>query len=53
MKVIEDARQELTVELGKMKERVKTESGGALQRLSGEADRLSREVVQKVLGRNA
>ena len=53
MKVIEEARQELTADLEKMKERVRTESGGALQRLSGEADRLSREIVQKVLGRNA
>ncbi len=53
MKVIEEARHELTAELEKMKERVKTESGAALQRLSGEADRLSGEVVQKVLGRNA
>jgi len=53
MKVIEEARQELAAELGKMKERVKTESGAALQRLSGESDRLSRDVVQKVMGRNA
>lgn len=53
MKVIEEARQELAAELGKMKERVKTESGAALQRLSGDADRLSRDVVQKVMGRNA
>ena len=51
-KVIEEARQELTIDLEKMKERVRTESSAALQRLSGEADRLSREVVQKVLKRN-
>ena len=51
-KVIEEARQELTIDLEKMKERVRTESSAALQRLSGEADRLSQEVVQKVLKRN-
>jgi F-type H+-transporting ATPase subunit b len=53
MKVIEEARQELTIDLEKMKERVRTESSAALQRLLGEADRLSREVVQKVLKRSS
>jgi F-type H+-transporting ATPase subunit b len=52
MKVIEEARQELTAELDKMKERVRTESSAALQRLTGEADRLSQEVVEKVLKRS-
>ena len=52
MKVIEEARQELAIDLEKMKERVRTESGAALQTLLGEADRLSREVVQKVLKRS-
>jgi F0F1-type ATP synthase membrane subunit b/b' len=51
MKVIEEARRELTSELDKMKERVKAESDAALQRLSGEADRLSQEVVARILGR--
>ncbi len=51
MKVIEEARRDLTSELDKMKERVKTESDAALQRLSGEADRLSQEVVARVLNR--
>jgi F-type H+-transporting ATPase subunit b len=51
MKVIEEARQELAMDLEKIKERVRTESGAALQRLLGEADRLSGEVVQKVLKR--
>ncbi len=52
MKVIEEARQELTAELEKLKERVKSESTAALQKLSAEADRLSQEVVQKVLKRS-
>ncbi|HME43353.1 MAG TPA: hypothetical protein VKF36_09735 [Syntrophorhabdales bacterium] len=51
MKVIEEARRELTSELDKMKERVKAESDAALQRLSGEADRLSQEVVARILRR--
>jgi F-type H+-transporting ATPase subunit b len=51
MKVIEEARRELTSELDKMKERVKAESDAALQRLSGEADRLSQEVVARILKR--
>lgn len=52
MKVIEEARRELTSELDKMKERVKAESDAALQRLSGEADRLSQEVVARILRRH-
>jgi F-type H+-transporting ATPase subunit b len=52
MKAIEEARQELTIDLEKMKERVRTESSAALQRLLGEADRLSQEVVHKVLKRS-
>ncbi len=51
MKVIEEARRDLTSELDKMKERVKAESDAALQRLSGEADRLSQEVVARILKR--
>ena len=51
MKVIEDARRDLTSELDKMKERVKAESDAALQRLTGETDRLSQEVVERVLKR--
>ena len=51
MKVIEEARKDLTLELDKMKERVKAESDAALQRLSGEADRLSQEVVERILKR--
>jgi F-type H+-transporting ATPase subunit b len=51
MKVIEEARRDLTTELDKMKERVKAESDAALQRLSGESDRLSQEVVARILGR--
>ena len=52
MKAIEEARQGLTIDLEKIKERVRTESSAALQRLLGEADRLSQEVVHKVLKRS-
>jgi F-type H+-transporting ATPase subunit b len=52
IKVIEEARRDLTSELDKMKERVKAESDAALQRLSGEADRLSQEVVARILRRD-
>jgi F-type H+-transporting ATPase subunit b len=51
MKVIEEARRDLTSELDKMKERVKAESDAALQRLTGEADRLSQEVVARIVKR--
>jgi F-type H+-transporting ATPase subunit b len=51
IKVIEEARRDLTSELDKMKERVKAESEAALQRLSGEADRLSQEAAARILGR--
>jgi F-type H+-transporting ATPase subunit b len=52
MKVIEEARRDLTSELDKMKERVKAESNAALQTLSGESDRLSQEVVARILRRH-
>jgi F-type H+-transporting ATPase subunit b len=51
VKTIEEARRELTSELDKMKERVKAESEAALQRLSGEADRLAQEAVTRIIGR--
>ena len=51
IKVIEEARHDLTSELDKMKERVKAESDAALQSLSGEADRLSQEAAARILGR--
>ncbi len=51
MKTIEEARKELTSELDRMKDRVKAEKDAALQRLSGEADRLSQEVATRILGR--
>ncbi len=53
IKVIEEARRDLTSELDKMKERVKAESEAALQRLSGEADRLSQEAAARILGRRS
>lgn len=51
MKIIEEARRELTSELDKVKERVKAESDAALQKLAFEADRLSQEVVERILKR--
>jgi len=51
MKTIEQARKELTAELDQIKERVKAEKDTALQQLSGEADRLSQDVVARILGR--
>ena len=53
VKVVEAARSELTRELEALKERVKRESGAALQSLAGEPDRLSREITSKVLKRGA
>ncbi|MEO0249605.1 MAG: hypothetical protein ABIN58_08730 [candidate division WOR-3 bacterium] len=53
VKVVEVARDELTKELEALKGRVKDESAAALQRLAGEADRLSREITGKVLKRGA
>ena len=51
VKIVEEARRELTSELDKLKERVKIESDEALKRLAGEADRLSQEVVERILTR--
>jgi F-type H+-transporting ATPase subunit b len=53
VKVVEVARTELTKELEVLKERVRSESGAALQSLAGEADRLSRQITSKVLKRGA
>jgi F-type H+-transporting ATPase subunit b len=51
MKVIEKARQELTEELTKVKETVRSEAELTLQALQLEADKLSLEVAQKILKR--
>jgi F-type H+-transporting ATPase subunit b len=51
IKIIEEARRELTSELDKVKERVKAESDAAIQILAGESDRLSQEVVERILKR--
>jgi F-type H+-transporting ATPase subunit b len=53
VKVVEVARSELTKELEVLKERVRSESAAALHSLAGEADRLSREITNKVLKRGA
>ena len=51
MKVIEKARHELTEELTKVKETVRSEAKLTLQALKVEADKLSLEVAQKILKR--
>jgi F-type H+-transporting ATPase subunit b len=51
MKVIEEARRELTEELAKIKDSVRQEADKTLEALKSEADRLSSEIVQKILKR--
>jgi F-type H+-transporting ATPase subunit b len=51
MKVIEEARRELAVELAKVKETVKKEAGKTLDALLGESDRLAVEILQKITKR--
>jgi F-type H+-transporting ATPase subunit b len=51
MKVIEEARHELTRELAKIKDTVKSEAETTLQALKAEADRLAQDVTQKILKR--
>ena len=51
MKVIEKARHELTEELTKVKETVRSEAELTLKALQPEADKLSLEVAQKILKR--
>jgi F-type H+-transporting ATPase subunit b len=53
MKVIEEARKELTEELAKVKDAVKKEAGKTLEALRGESARLSDEIVQKLVKRGA
>ncbi len=52
MKVIEEARHDLTEELAKVKDAVKTEAQKTLEALKAESDRLSGEIVQKILKRS-
>jgi F-type H+-transporting ATPase subunit b len=51
MKVIEEARRELAVELAKVKETVRSEAGKTLDALLGESDRLAAEISQKIMER--
>jgi F-type H+-transporting ATPase subunit b len=53
MKAIEEARQELAVELAKVKDTVKMEADRALVALEGASDRLASEVVGKIMKRGA
>lgn len=51
MKVVEDARQELARDLAKVKDLSKAEAEKALVSLMAESDRLSAEVVGKIMTR--
>jgi F-type H+-transporting ATPase subunit b len=53
MKVIEAARQDLTQELSKVKDTVRAEADKALATLSAESDRLSSEIVEKLIKRSS
>jgi len=53
MKVIEEARAELTGELAKIRVSVRQEADRTLASLKGEVDRLSMEIVKKVLRRGS
>ena len=53
MKVIEEARRELTEELAKVKDAVKKEAARTLEALKTESDRLSSEIVEKLVKRGA
>jgi len=53
MKVIEAARQDLTQELSKVKDTVRAEADKALAALSAESDRLSSEIVEKLIKRSS
>ncbi len=52
MKVIEEARRELTEELAKVKGAVKAEAQKTLEALKTESNRLSSEIAQKILKRS-
>lgn len=52
MKVIEEARRELTEELAKVKESVRQEAEKTLEALKSESDRLSMEITEKLLKRS-
>ncbi len=51
MKVIEEARRDLTAELAKVRESVRREAEKTLDALKGESDRLSLEIAEKILKR--
>lgn len=51
MGLIEEARQELTEELAKVKETVRGEAERTLSALKAEADKLSVEIVKKIVKR--
>lgn len=51
MKVIEEARRELTDELAKVKDTVRQETEKTLEALRGESGRLASEIVKKLVKR--
>jgi F-type H+-transporting ATPase subunit b len=51
MKIIEEARRELTDELAKVKDTVKQETEKTLEALRGESHRLASEIVKKLVKR--
>ena len=53
MKLIEEARRDLTEELAKVKDAVNREAGKSLEALSTESDRLSSVIVNKLMKRSA
>jgi F-type H+-transporting ATPase subunit b len=53
MKVIEEARRDLTEELAKVKDGVRREAEKALQALKVESDALAGEIVKKIMKRGA
>jgi F-type H+-transporting ATPase subunit b len=53
MKVIEEARRDLTEELAKVKDGVKNEVGKAMENLKGQSDVFVAEIVQKIMKRGA
>ena len=53
MKVIEEARQDLTEELGKVKDTVKKEVAQTMDRLKMQSETFVGEIVQKIVKRGA
>jgi F-type H+-transporting ATPase subunit b len=53
MKVIEEARQDLTKELAKVKEAVRGEAEKASETLRAQSDGLAREIAAKIMRRSA